>query len=301
LTGAIDYYIRKTNDLLNYIPVAAGSNLSNYIWTNIGSMENKGFEFSLGGKPVVNKDWVWDIGANMALNKNKITKLENVDDPNSPGILVGGISGGVGNTVQVHSVGYPMYSFFVYQQVYDANGKPIEGLYVDRNHDGKITDDDRYRYKSPNPDATFGVYTTLNYKKWMLSTAGHAAVGNYVYNNVASNRGAYNNIWRPEGPYLGNVATSVEDVNFFNQQYLSDYYVQNASFFKLDYLTLAYSFGNLIKNTANLRLSFTVNNVFTITKYKGIDPEINTGTTVGIDNNLYPRSRMFVFGVNLLF
>jgi iron complex outermembrane receptor protein len=135
-----------------------------------------------------------------------------------------------------------------------------------------------------------------------LSAAGHAAVGNYVYDNIAANRGVYNNLFRPEGPYLSNVTTSVYDVNFVSQQYLSDYYVKNASYFKLDYLTLGYSFGHVIKNTTDLRLSLTVNNVFTITKYKGVDPEINTGiTSNGIDNNVYPRTRVFVVGVNLLF
>jgi iron complex outermembrane receptor protein len=301
INGSLEYYIKKTTDLLNYIPVPAGTNLSNYIWTNIGDMQNTGVEFTLDVKPVVTKDWNWDIGFNVAYNKNKITKLTASDDPNYPGVLVGGISGGVGNTVQVQSVGYPMYSFYVFQQVYDANGNPIEGLYVDRNGDGKITDADRYRYKSASPDATFGVFTTLKYKDWTLATAGHAAVGNYVYDNVNANRGVYNNLYRPEGPYLGNVTTSVYDVNFNNQQYLSDYYVKNASYFKLDYLTLSYSFGSVIKGTTDLRLSLTVNNVFTITKYKGVDPEVNLGSTVGIDNNVYPRSRVFVMGVNLLF
>jgi len=301
ITGSIDYYIRKTSDMLCYVPVPAGTNLSNYVWTNIGDMKNNGWEFNLGLKPIVTKDWKWDLNFNATTNKNEITRLTVNDDPNYAGILVGGISGGVGNTVQIQSVGYPMYSFYVYQQVYDANDKPIEGLYVDRNGDGKITDADRYHYKSANPTSTYGVSTTLSNKKISLSAAGHAAVGNYVYNNISSNRGVYSNLYRPEGPYLSNVTTDVYDVNFVNNQYLSDYYVQNASYFKLDYLTIAYNFGNLIKNTANLRLSFTVNNVFTITKYKGLDPEVNLGSTVGIDNNMYPRSRVFVLGVNLLF
>jgi len=301
ITGSVDYYIRNTSDMLCYVPVPAGTNLSNYVWTNIGDMQNKGWEFSLGLKPIVAQDWKWDLNFNATVNKNEITKLTVNDDPTYAGILVGGISGGVGNTVQIQSVGYPMYSFYVFQQVYDANDKPIEGMYVDRNQDGKITDADRYHYKSANATSTYGVSTTLSYKKVSLSAAGHAAVGNYVYNNISSNRGVYSNLYRPEGPYLSNVTSDVYDVNFVNNQYLSDYYVQNASYFKLDYLTLAYDFGNLIKNTANLRLSFTVNNVFTITQYKGLDPEVNLGSTVGIDNNMYPRSRVFVLGVNLLF
>ncbi|MDP1621705.1 MAG: SusC/RagA family TonB-linked outer membrane protein [Bacteroidales bacterium] len=295
ITGSVDYYNRTTNDLINEIQVPAGTNLTNYIVTNIGDMENKGFEFSLGGKPIVTKDWKWDININMAVNSNKITKLTAIDDTTYLGVFTGGISGGVGNTIQIHSVGYPSNSFFVFQQVYDKNDNPIEGLYVDRNNDGKITDADRYHYKSPNATTTFGVFTTLNYKKVSLSAAGHAAIGNYMYNNNSSNRGVYSNLFRPEGPYLGNVTTDVFDVNFVNQQYLSDYYIQNASYFKLDYLTLAYDFGNLIKNTLGFRLSFTVNNVFTITKYEGLDPEIN----LGIDNNIYPRSRVYVLGVNI--
>jgi len=299
ITGSIDYYVRNTYDLLNYSPVPAGTNLSNYVWTNIGDMTNKGWEFAIDWKILTTKDWKWDINLNATTNKNEITKLTVTDDPKYLGVTAGGISGGVGNTVQMQSVGYPMYSFFVLQQVYDANGKPIEGLYVDRNNDGKIDDYDRYHYKSANPDATFGIATTVSWRKLTLSTAGHAAIGNYVYNNVSSNRGVYSNLFRPEGPYLGNVTTDVFDVNFNNNQYLSDYYVQNASYFKLDYLTLSYDFGNLVKNTLRLGLSFTVNNVFTITKYKGLDPEVNLGSTVGIDNNMYPRSRVFVLGVNL--
>ncbi|MCX6282174.1 MAG: TonB-dependent receptor [Bacteroidetes bacterium] len=299
ITASVDYFYKDTKDMLNFIPVPAGTNLSNYVWTNVGSMNNAGVEFTLDVKPIVTKDWNWDIGFNATTYKNKITKLNISDDPNYPGIMVGGISGGVGNTVQIDRVGSPINSFYVYQQVYDANGNPIEGLYVDRNGDGKITDADRYTYKSPNPTFTFGINTRLNYKKWSLAASGHANIGNYMYNNVEANRGVYANLYRPEGPYLGNVATSVTNTGFVNQQYLSDYYVQNASFFKLDYLTLAYNFGNLVKNTLNLGISFTVNNVFTITKYKGLDPEVNLGSTLGIDNNMYPRSRVYVIGVSL--
>ena len=299
LTASVDYYYKNTNDMLNFIPVPAGTNLSNYVWTNVGSMNNKGFEFTLDVKPIVNKNWTWDIGFNATTYQNKITKLNISDDPSYPGIMVGGISGGVGNTVQIQRVGNPINSFYVFQQVYDASGNPVEGLYVDRNGDGKITDADRYCDHSPNPDFTFGLNTRLDYKKWSLAASGHANFGNYMYNNVEANRGVYANIFRPEGPYLGNVATSVTNTGFVNQQYLSDYYVQAASFFKLDYLSLAYNFGNLVKNTLNLRISFTVNNVFTITNYKGLDPEVNLGSSLGIDNNMYPRSRVYVLGVNL--
>jgi TonB-linked SusC/RagA family outer membrane protein len=299
ITGALDFYYRKTNDLINYIPVPAGSNLSNYITTNVGDMNNQGVEFSIDGRPIVSKTWNWEVGGNVAYNKNEITRLTQIDDPTYPGVLVGQISGGVGNTVQVHTVGYPMYSFYVYQQVYDTEGNPIEGLYVDRNGDGKITDADRYHYKTPTPIVTFGIFSNLKYKNWALNFSGHAGLGNYVYNNVEANRGVYSNLYRPEGPYLSNVTNTVFDVNFNNNQYLSDYYVQQASYFKLDYLTLSYNFASMVKKLDNLTLSFTVNNVFTITKYIGIDPEVNLGSSVGIDNNMYPRSRVFLLGVNL--
>jgi iron complex outermembrane receptor protein len=301
ITGSVDYYIRKTSDLLMWSPVPAGANLTNYIYTNVGDMENKGWEMTVSGKPIVNKDWTWDLGVNATINKNEVTKLSLSGDTTSK-ILVGGISGGVGNTIQVFRVGDPVYSFYVYQQVYDANDKPIEGMYVDRNNDGKINDDDRYAYHSANPLATFGIYTTLQYKTWSLSAAGHAAIGNYVYNNISANRGVYSNLYRSEGPYLSNVTRDVFDVNFENQQFLSDYYVQKGDYFKLDYLTLAYDFSDLIKKDFKLRLSFTINNVYTLTRYKGLDPELYLGNNnYGIDNNMYPRTRVFVFGVNLTF
>jgi len=301
ITGGIDYYLRYSKDLLNYVPVPAGTNLQNYVWTNVGDMVNNGVEFYINAKPVVTNDWKWEVNFNSAFNQREITNLTLYEDPKYLGVPVGGISGGVGNTVQILTVGYSPNDFFVYEQVYDNEGKPIEGLFVDRNDDGVINDNDRYHAANPYPDFTFGLATTLNYKKWSLSTAGHASLGNFVYNNVEANRGVYSNLYRPEGPYLSNVTSNVTDAGFENQQYLSDYYVQNASFFKLDYLTLGYDFGNLAKNTAHLRLTFTVNNLFTITRYKGIDPEVNLGTTIGIDNNMYPRSRAFVLGVNLSF
>ena len=297
ITGSIEYYERYTADILNRIPVPAGTNLSNYVTTNIGDMENKGWEFSLVTRPVAKENFSWEIGGNLTINKNKITKLSQTDDPDYLGILTGGIAGGVGNTIQVHSVGYPMNSFFVYHQVYDQAGVPIEGLYVDVNNDGLINDSDRYRFKSPNAQYVIGASTKISYKKFDFSCSGRANLGNYVYDNVNSENGTYHRLYRSEGPYLSNIAASVFDVDFTNPQYLSDYFIQDASFFKMDYISLSYLVGNLYKNTANLRLSFTVNNAFTITKYKGIDPEIFSG----IDNQVYPRPRVFALGVNVLF
>ncbi|HAL63950.1 MAG: SusC/RagA family TonB-linked outer membrane protein [Bacteroidetes bacterium 38_7] len=295
--GSLDVYWRKTKDLINFIPVPAGSNLSNYITTNVGDLENKGVEFSINGKPFVGPDFYWDLGVNATYNKNKITKLTASDDPNYLGVLVGNISGGVGNTIQIHSVGYPSNSFFVYEQVYDANGKPIEGLYVDRNKDGKINDDDRYQYKKPAADVYLGINSRMQYKNWDFVFSGRANIGNYVYDNFSSNNSTYERLYRPEGPYLANVSADVAETDFKVPQYLSDYYIKNASFFKLDNIALGYTFDKLFNTGAKLRLSATVNNVFTITEYKGLDPEIFSG----IDYSMYPRTRVFVLGLNLIF
>jgi iron complex outermembrane receptor protein len=295
--GSLDYYFRETKDLLNVIPVPAGTNLTNYILTNVGNMENSGIEFAISTKPVVKKDLMWEITFNATYQVNEITKLTAVDDPEYLGVLVGGISGGVGNTVQVHSVGYPANSFFVYEQVYDSDGNPIEGLYVDQNEDGAITDADRYHYKDPTADFYFGLSSALNWKNWAFSFSGRANFGNYVYNNVSSENGVYERLYRPEGPYLGNVTADVLDINFVSPQYLSNYFVQDGSYFRMDYMTLSYFFDNMAGGNLNLGLSLTVNNAFVITNYKGLDPEIDDG----IDDRIYPRPRVYALGVNLTF
>jgi iron complex outermembrane receptor protein len=170
-------------------------------------------------------------------------------------------------------------------------------LYVDRSGDGQITDADRYHYKKPSPDFYLGISSRFNYKNWDFYFAGRANFGNYVYNNVASENGVYERLYRPEGPYLSNINSSVYDVEFENPQYLSDYYIENASFFRMDNISLSYTFKNLMKDKVSLQLSGTVNNAFVITDYSGLDPEIPNG----IDNNNYPRPRVYVFGVNLQF
>ena len=295
LYGSLDVYLRHTKDLINFIPVPAGSNLTNYVLTNVGDLENKGFEFSIVGIPLSNKDMYWEIGTNFTYNVNKITKLTASDNPDYLGVLVGGISGGTGNTVEIHAVGYPSFTFFVYEQVYDENGKPVEGLYVDRNGDGVINAGDLYYYKDAVPDFYFGISSRFSYKNWDFSFGGRACFGNYVYNNFSSNNAVYSRLYRSEGPYLSNIAENTDVAGFYSPQYLSDYYVQRADFFKLDYITIGYDFTDLLKNKFKLKATFTVNNVFTITPYKGIDPEVFGG----IDNNIYPSTRAFVFGVNL--
>jgi len=295
--GSLDFYYRETKDLLNTIPVPAGSNLTNYILTNVGNMDNKGVEFAIFTKPVVTKDWLWELSFNATYSYNEITKLTATNDTNYLGVLTGGISGGVGSTVQIQSVGYASNSFFVKEQVYDADGNPIEGMFVDRNGDGKVTDEDRYQYKDANPKFYFGISSSLSYKNWDLFFSGRANFGNYVYNNVSSENGVYERLYRAEGPYIGNVTSDVTTINFVTPQYLSDYFIQEASFFKMDVISLSYLFDDIINKKVDLRLSATVNNAFTITNYTGIDPEISTG----IDNRIYPRPRVFALGVNLVF
>lgn len=292
LYGSIDYYQRLTTDLLTYAPVPAGTNFTNEIDQNIGDLENKGVEFAINGRIISNEDMYWELGFNATYNKNEITKLYQ-----GASLETGGISGGVGNNIQVHAVGESASSFFVYEQVYDENGAPIQGLYVDRNEDGIINSDDKYVHENPNAPLFFGITNTFNYKKWALFFSGRANFGNYVYNNAQSELATYDRLYRDEGPYAGNVLSSVYDINFSIPQYFSDYFVQEASFFRMDDITISYTFENLLKNSLNIRLSATCNNAFVITNYKGLDPEVFGG----IDNNLYPRSRVWVFGVNLQF
>ena len=289
INGSIDVYQRKTKDLLNTVPVAAGTNLTNYLLMNVGDLENKGIEGALNVVPIEKKDLRWEIGINVAYNKNEITRLTASDDPSYPGVETGGISGGVGNNVQIHKVGNPVSSFYVYQQVYDEAGKPLEGVYVDRNHDGQITDDDRYVYYKPDADVNIGLNTELSYKKWTLSASLRSSLGNYVYNNVASNTEMKADMWTNN--FICNRVATAPYTNFSQAQYKSDYYVQNASFLKLDKVTLAYNICDWA------RVNFTAQNLFTITNYDGVDPEV----AGGIDNNMYPRSRNFILGASFNF
>src|SRR5665648_550637 len=294
ITGTIDAYKRQTKDLLNFIPIAAGSNFSNFLTTNVGDLENKGIELSLTGQIVTNKEWNWSVGFNASYNENKITKLTKTDDPNYAGVDVGTIGGGVGNTIQNQRVGYPVNSFFVFQQVYGSNGMPIEGLYVDRTgNGGTVTSNNlnKYHYKKPAPDVTLGINSRVAYKNMDFSFAGRANIGNYAYNYVASGA-LYSTVFNQSG-FFNNIPKQVNNAKFTNTQYFSDLYIENASFFKMDNMSVGYNFDQYVK----ARLSFTVQNVFTITKYNGLDPEVDGG----IDNNFYPRPRVFVLGVNLTF
>ncbi|MBO7266113.1 MAG: TonB-dependent receptor [Alistipes sp.] len=299
ITASADFYYRETKDLLNYTPVPAGANLTNYLNANIGDLKNIGVEVELNAIAIQNKDWYWNIGANVAWNKNEITRLTNDDEAEGYyGVDTGGYSGGVGGTCQVHQTGQPTYSFYVYQQIYDENGKPIEGLYVDRNEDGVVNESDKYVYKKAAPDVTVGFNTQLSWKALTLAVAAHANIGNYVYDNISSNGELLTDLWTNN--FTNNRVVSAPMTNFRSSgQYLSDYYVRNASFLKLDNITLSYRFnlGQAANRDLTLDVFGTVSNVATITGYKGIDPEI----AGGIDNNMYPRPRTYILGVKFNF
>lgn len=300
INGAVDYYYRKTTDLLNSVFVSAGTNFKNKVLSNVGSLENSGIEFSINAKPVVTTDWTWDLGFNITYNKNEITKLTTGDSENYYVAAGDNIGGGRDMKAMAHAVGHPASSFYVYQQVYDENGKPIENEFVDRNGDGTINGDDRYFYKKPTADVLMGLTSRLSYKSWDFSFSLRASLNNYVYNSVEAGGsdcnptsvysfGALNN-----RPLMG-VTNNIQ--NLKDNTLLSDYFVQNASFMKCDNITLGYSFKKLFGAPIGGRVYAAVQNVFTITKYKGLDPEVEKG----LDNNIYPRPLTTLIGLSLNF
>ena len=298
ITGSIEGYFRKTIDLINEVPVPAGANFKNRITTNVGNTKNTGFELSVVGHVISTNDFNWKLGINGSYNNVEITKLTLVDDPDYIGVALGNITGGTGNTVQIHQVGQTPYSYFVYKQIYDANGNPIEGEYEDIDGDGNTNKDpdDLVIYNSPSPDLIFGLNSQLSYKEWDMSISGHGSIGNYVYNNVASN-GAYTDRLVTNGQFLSNLTDDIYNTNFQRPQYLSDYYVQNASFFRLDNVTIGRNFKLQKLKGIDLRVYGSINNVFVLTGYEGIDPEVFDG----LDNNTYPRPRVFLLGINMSF
>ncbi len=306
LSGSLDLYQRKTDDLLNRIPVPAGTNLTNFVTTNVGSMENQGVELSLTATPVSSEKVTWDLGANMAYNKNEITKLTAIDDPTYEGVLTGGIAGGVGSNIQIHSVGFAPASFYVFEQILEGDGQIAEGEFVDRNGDGLINGDDKYRFKKPAADYTFGFTNRLAVGAFDLSFAGRASVGNYVYNNVQTELGYLDRLYNSTN-ILWNIHQAALDNNAISQANLtfSDFFVREASFFRFDHITLGYNVDDLIGDFA--RIYVTAQNPFVLTSYDGLDPEIfeaNDDVTLvkrGIDNSIYPRPRTFVFGLNIEF
>lgn len=297
LSGSVDIYQKKTTDLLNTYNIPVGTNFSNQITDNIGNMDTKGIEVTLNVTPVQNTDWRWDLSYNFSYNKREITKLSLNDDPSFKGNTTGGISGATGQTIQINSVGYEPQAFFVFKQVYDEKtGLPIEGLYDDINRDGTINDNDKYRYKSPYAPYTMGLTSNLSYKDWSLNMVFRSNIGNYLYNNVQSDIGVTRNILNPL-VFIQNAPVDALKTGFVNNQYQSDYYIENASFLKMDNIGLSYNVGQVFNNKMGMILGANCQNVFVITKYSGIDPEIYSG----IDNNIYPRPRTFSLSVNLNF
>ncbi len=295
ITGTIEAFYRKTEDLLSVVPIPLGTNFSNQIRTNVGNIESKGVEFTLNTIPIQRNDFTWDFGFNLTYVKPEITKLLLNPDPTFKGVQTGGISGGTGNTVQINSVGYRPWSFYVWKQIYDQAGKPIEGLYEDLNRDGIINSEDLYRYKSSEPTFLLGVNSNLTYKKWTAGFTMRGSFDNYVYNNVQSNIGVRRGIFNPLG-WINNGSRNFLETGFENNQYFSDYYVQNASFFRMDNINIGYDAGEVIRKTS-MKVSFNIQNAFVITNYTGIDPEISWG----IDNQFYPRPRTYSLAINLNF
>jgi iron complex outermembrane receptor protein len=292
LTGTIDGYYRETKDLLSSVPVPAGANLTDLLTTNVGEMTSRGLEISLNGVIVQKENFGWDTNFNITFQEREITKL-NLSNDSNYFIPNGGISGGVGNTIQLWKPGYDPTTFFVFRQVYDANNNPIEGAYVDVNGDNQITEADRQAYKKATPDAFIGFTNSFRYKKLDLNFTFRGSFGNYVYNNSASDRGNLNAVVNQPG-YQANAHASYLDTGFTNQNLFSDLYIQRADFIRLDNLSLGYT---IPFEKITLRASLTATNLFVITEYDGLDPEISSG----IENSFYPRTRDIVLGLNFTF
>lgn len=289
INGSIEVYEKETKDLLSVVPVPAGANLTNLLLTNVGDMRNRGVEFNMGVEAIKNENFSWEFNLNATHYKSEITNLA------STSVLTGGISGGTGSTIQVHAEGYQPNAFYVYQQVYNQEGKPIEGVYVDRNGDGIINSGDLYQYKSPAPELLLGFSSRFTYKNWDLGFTMRASFGNYVYNNQASQFGNLSGI--KANNYLQNIHTSYLDTQFDTPQFFSDYYVENGSFLRMDNINIGYNFPSFINENSKLRVFGSVQNAFLITNYSGLDPEVFNG----IDNNLYQRPRVYSIGLNFQF
>ncbi|KQC32000.1 membrane protein [Nonlabens sp. YIK11] len=290
LTGTVDAYYRETTDLLQGAPLPGGA-LENFILQNAGDTQSRGLELGLNADVIRNDDLRWNVGANMTFNEIEITNLAG---PNDNPVEVGGIAGGVGNNIQERAIGFDPTAFHVYRQVYDQNGNPLNGVYVDINNDNVINNADRVRYKKANPDMYYGLTSNLSFKNFFFNFTLRGSAGLYNYNNVDSNAATYSNIFNNPGAYYTNSTTDVLDTNFENTQLFSDYYVQKADFLKLDNAQIGY---NIPGDKVDIRASLTGTNLFTITDYDGLDPEV----AGGIDNTIYPRSRGIILGLGFTF
>lgn len=292
--GSVDYFYKKSTDLLSWVSYPDGANLANAGFANIGDFTTKGIEFSIGYDIIKNDNWKWNTNFNMFYNEREITNLVNDNEP------IGDIDGGGGNKIQIHTMGFAPNTFYVYEQAYGANGKPLENVFIDRNQDGVVNAADMYRYKKPNADYTFGFMNNVSYKNFDFSMAWRASLGNYAYNNTASNGGYLRSgIRYPD--VISNLNQDYLNTGFIDEgdkNYFSDYYIQDASWIKLDNITIGYTLQNPFKDDkSRMRFYVAGQNLLVITDYDGIDPEISGG----IDKNIYPRARMFMFGVNLDF
>lgn len=292
--GAIDFYTRKTKDLLASVPTAAGTNFSKTILTNVGNVDSKGIEISLNATPIQTKDWEWNLSYNFTWQNMKVKNLSLTKGGSQTNVKVGPSIDAY--QFQVLSEGYEPYMFYVYHQLYDSKtGKPIEGAYADLNNDGEINESDLYRYHSPAPKYIMGLSTSLRYKQLTLGMSFRANIDNYVYNGMGMSTGAFETV-SYNNSQLNNLNISFLKTGFKTRQYLSDYYVENASFLKLDNLSLSYNVGKINK-WASLTVSAMVQNVFTITGYSGTDPEVPNG----MDNSFYPRPRTYSVSLGLQF
>lgn len=299
LSGSIDYYYRETTDLLNTITVAAGTSLSDRIVSNVGSLENKGVELSLIGRIISKADLYWEVGGNLTYNKNEITKLTAVEDASYVGVPSGDL--GSGNYIQMNSEGHAVNSFYVYEQVYDQSGAPLEGVYVDQNKDGLINSNDRIYYGDSTPDYLIGINSSLKYKNWDFSLSGRFQLGAQIYNGVQAGGANWVNLYNATTQSISNKLTSASETNFLytdEQRAFSSHWIENADFFRLDNLSVGYNFKSVFGlDGSHLRLSLTGQNLILISDYSGLDPEVFSG----IDNNIFPRPTTIMFGVNFGF
>jgi iron complex outermembrane receptor protein len=300
INGSIDFYRKSTKDLLNVIPIPSGSNFSDQVFTNVGNMENRGVEITINTIPIQKEDFVWNFNFNVTFNRNEVTKLRPVADSNFIGNLTGGI--GLGRTIQIHTVGFPQNSFYVLQQVYDANGKPIEGEFVDQNGDGIINEKDFIKMKDPWPNTFFGISTDFTYKNFTFGMVWRGSLGNYVFANQQATSGTIQSVIN-NNPFITNGSGDIRETRFSgnlpdgaknNNRFFSSYYLRDASFIRADNIYMSYNFGE-VYGRMRLAANFNLQNPLVITRYKGIDPEIFNG----IDNTIYPRPRVFTAGVTL--
>ena len=321
ISGSVDLYSKITSDLLATVSVPAGTNFTNQVLTNVGGMSNKGVELNFNIGLIQKRDLRTSLSANFTYNENKVTKLSLIEDTTSIGIQVGGISGGIGNTIQVHSINNPTFSYLLYEQLYDDDGAMIQvgeqansdvngdgvvdnadtwqtiHAFNDRNEDGVITPEDKYISYNPVPKFLIGAAVNVSFKNWYSSLSFRSEIGGYIYNNIHSNTATYQSVNGTQG-FLSNISSLYYDSevqNVSDYQLQSDHYLEKANFLRVDFFNVGYNFKNLIKNNTALDVSLSVQNLLLITKYSGLDPELGGG----IDNNIYPRPR--VFSLNLKF